>query len=671
MRAALIVLAGCATGRGEPLAPDAAAVFEAWCPADAEAVKADVQGILAEMSLEAKVAQMAGDQTLPNDQGRYDTPEDTVHGIPAFRMVDGPRGASDETGPATAFPVAIARGATFDPDLERRVGEAIAQEVRAVGANVLLAPTINVLRHPRWGRSQETYGEDPHHLGVLGAAFVEGAQGPGGVLAQPKHLAVNSIEDTRFDVDVQIDDSALHEVYLPHFRRTLLDAGAATVMSAYNGINGAPASESAPLLTGVLRDGWQWPGVVVSDWIWATETTAGAATAGLDVEMPRGVVYGEALVQAVESGEVDEARVDEAVRRILHTKLCFGLELGEPVLDPSLRNTAAHRALAQEVAERATVLLHHEAGALPLEPGLEIAVGGRLANVENIGDDGSSAVLPPEVVTVWEGLEAAAASHDWTVLRAEDVALDEVDAVVLVVGLTAADEGEGLIAAGDREGLELAAEDREAIAAAARENDRVIVILEGGGALLVEGWIDDVEAALMAWYPGQEGGTALARLLAGEVPFTGRLPFVLPVAEDDLPTFDNTSLEVVYDHWHGYRHLEREGTAPRYPYGHGLALTDFALGETTVAVDEAGWTLRVPVENTGERAGVDTVFAFAGWADPPAGRPARQLVGFTQLALEPGEMGTAEIFVEADALDIFEDGHWQRPGGVVDFWVRD
>ncbi len=324
-RAALALAAGCAAGKGRPddsaAADPAAAAFAAWCPADAAAVEAAAAATLAGMSLDEKIAQMAGAATLPDEAGLYPTPDDPVHGIPGFRMVDGPRGAHEATGPATAFPVGIARGATFSPALEAEVGAAIAQEVAAVGADVLLAPTINVLRHPRWGRSQETYGEDPHHLGVLGAAFVTGAQRH--VLAQPKHLTANSIEDTRFDVDVALSESALHEVYLPQFEAVLVGAGAATVMSAYNGVNGAPASESAPLLTGVLRDQWHWPGIVVSDWIWATETTAGALNAGLDIEMPRAVVFGDALKEAILDGSLDEAKVDAAVTRILHTKGCF------------------------------------------------------------------------------------------------------------------------------------------------------------------------------------------------------------------------------------------------------------------------------------------------------------------------------------------------------------
>ncbi len=197
----------------------------------------------------------------------------------------------------------------------------MAREARAVGAGVLLAPTVNILRHPRWGRAQETYGEDPFHMGELGAAFVEGVQSRD-VVACAKHFAANSIEDTRFEVDVQVDERALREVYLPHFRR-LVEAGVGSVMSAYNSVNGAFCGENEPLLRDILKNEWGFAGFVVSDWIFGTHSTAPSALAGLDVEMPGEQYYGPALVRAVEAGDVPELLIDDAVRRILRVRFCF------------------------------------------------------------------------------------------------------------------------------------------------------------------------------------------------------------------------------------------------------------------------------------------------------------------------------------------------------------
>jgi len=660
---------GCADHKGAttwvPLdeKADEATVFEDWCPADADAAHTWAADTLAAMSLEDKVAQMAGINLLSNEDGRYDTVDNEVLGIPAFRMMDGPRGAHTASGDATAFPVGMARGATWDPALEARVAAAIATEVDAVGVNVLLAPTINVLRHPRWGRSQETYGEDPHHLGVMGLAFVEGAQQQSTtpVLTEPKHYAVNSIEDTRFDVDVRIDDAALHEIYLPHFRKTLAVAG--TVMGAYNHVNGPPAVESPTLLTDILRDDWAFPGPAVSDWAFAAETTEGSALAGLDIEMPTPLVYGDLLLAAVTDGRVPESVIDAAVTRILHTKHCFGLTMSAPEVDRSVRLTDDHLDLAREVAERAAVLLHN-AGAFPLEDGLQVGVVGRLAEVDNIGDRGSSSVSAPDVVSVWEGLREGAGDRDLALLDETDPeAMAQVDAVVVVVGLDEDDEGEGMIAAGDREDLHLREADLTTIARATAASDRVLVVLEGGGAILVDDWIDDVEGILMAWYPGARGGEAVARLVYGAVAPSGRLPLTVPHAEADLPDFDNVSLTVTYDHWHGYRHLDRTATSARFPFGFGLTTTTFDWGTPSLQGDAAiadggSWTVSVPVTNSGDIAAIETVQIFGGLTEPTGDRPPRELLAFGQVALDPGASGSVDLTVSSQDLRVYEDGQW-------------
>ncbi len=642
---------------------EASDAMVAWCPGDGQAVVERAEATLAAMTLEEKVAQMAGVNALPNADGRWDGIEDTVHEIPAFRMMDGPRGAHAASGDATAFPVGMARGATWSPELEERVAAVIATEVKAVGVNTLLAPTINVLRHPLWGRSQETYGEDPHHLGELGKAFVRGAQPL--VLTQPKHFAVNSIEDTRFDVDIQIDDTALHEVYLPHFRDVLVDAGAASVMAAYNHVNGPPASESDALLTDILRDRWAFPGVAVSDWYFATETTEGSALAGLDVEMPVPKVFGEDLLAAVESGSVSQDVVDAAVRRILHTKWCFGLEMGDAIVDRSLRLTDDHLELAREVAERAAVLLQNQ-DLVPLAGGIDVAVTGRLADVENIGDVGSSTVQAPDVVTVWEGLRDEARDRTVSLVDASDTpALASADVVVVVVGLTAEDEGEGLIAAGDRSSLSLRAEDIHTIQTATAANDRVLVVLMGGGAITVEEWIDDTEAVVMGWYPGARGGTALARVVYGVVPPAGRLPLTVPRLAEDLPPFDNTSLVVEYDGFHGYRHLEREGTSARFPFGFGLSTTTFEWGEPVAvrSADDRHIVVSVDVTNTGERDGYETVQVYARRPGSDPSRAARALVSFGQVRLEPGQTEAVDLTVDLDDLAVFEAGEFELRSG--------
>ncbi len=388
------------------------AAEQGFCGGADEEVEARVDELLAQMTLAEKVEQMHGGGGI---DGGWLTPDNERLGIPGFAMIDGPRGVSGIAGHATAFPVGMARGATWDPDLEERVGAAIGAEARAVGASVLLAPTINLLRHPSWGRAQETYGEDSLHIGKMGAAFIRGAQQH--IAASAKHFALNSIEDTRFTVSVLADERTLREVYLPHFRMAVEEGHVASVMSAYNRVRGAYAAENAHLLSDILKGEWGFAGFVESDWILGTRSTVPSALAGLDVEMPTSQYYGAPLQAAVENGEVPAAVIDAAVRRVLRVKLCFRLDSDPPVPDPAAIETAETLALAREVARAAIVLLRNEGAVLPLDVTAidSLAVVGPLADAENIGDTGSSAVMPSEIVTPLEGivarLGAAAVTH--------------------------------------------------------------------------------------------------------------------------------------------------------------------------------------------------------------------------------------------------------------------
>src|SRR5262249_113990 len=310
-----------------------------------DAVERRVDELLAQMSLAEKVQQMYGIGFLDS---AWRTPANERLGIPGLAMLDGPRGVSLMAGPATSFPVAMARGATWDPAFEEQVGEAIGAEVRAKGANVVLAPTVNLLRHPRWGRAQETYGEDPYHLGRMGVGFVRGAQRH--VIASAKHFAVNSIEDTRLVVDVTVDERTLREVYLPHFRMVVQEGGVGSVMAAYNQVNGQYCTENVHLLRQILKDDWGFLGFVESDWFVATHSTELSLIAGLDIEMPVPVYYGPPLMGAVESGVSSLTQVDDAVRRVLRVKLCFGVSDALPEPPTPREQPAEHLDLALEAA---------------------------------------------------------------------------------------------------------------------------------------------------------------------------------------------------------------------------------------------------------------------------------------------------------------------------------
>ncbi len=650
----------------EPFEPTAAT--RAYCAGDDEAIEARITALLGELSTAEKIALMHGAGTAVVDRS-WLVEGNATHGIPGLHMLDGPRGLSAFTGVnGTAFPVGMMRGATWDPALEERVGAAMAREIRSVGADVLLAPTINVLRHPRWGRAQETYSEDVHHLGSMGVGFIRGAQSEG-VIASAKHYAANSIEDTRHTVDVQLDERTLREIYLPHFRRAVQEAQVGSVMSAYNQVNGLCCDLSAHLLRDILKDEWGFAGFVESDWILGTHGDGESVAAGLDIEMPSPLEF-RFLRRALDAGEITERDLDDAVRRILRAQFCFGLDARARTLDdPGARETAAHLALAREVATRGIVLLRNEGGLLPLAPSASVVVLGRAADVENIGDEGSSDVRPTAVVTALEGITAQAASVTHVTASplapSDEAAIRAADAVIVVTGLLAEDEGETDIAAGDRDDLLVPAAEIARIEAVAALNANVVVVLEGGAALLVEGWVDDVAAILHAFYPGSEGGHAIADVLFGEHAPSGRLPFSVPMAEADLPPFDDTSAAVTYGYFHGYRHLANEGIAPRYPFGFGLTYTTFGYGSIALAASsiapDGELVVTVEVTNTGAVRARETVQLYVAALGSRVERAQHDLRAFAQVEIAPGGTESVELRVPATDLAFWDvdAGAWE------------
>ncbi|MGH7787998.1 MAG: beta-glucosidase, partial [Candidatus Binatia bacterium] len=632
-----------------------------FCGDVGDAVEARRDTLLAQMTLDEKMLQMHGGGLA----GIARTAGVERLGVPGLTMMDGPRGVGVTGGNATAFPVGIARGATWDPALEQRVGDAIGREARAKGVSVILAPTINLLRHPRWGRTQETYSEDTYHLGRMGVGFIRGAQQQ--VIANPKHFAANSIEDTRFTVDVQIDERSLREVYLPQFRAAVQEADAGSVMSAYNQVNGLHCEENPHLLRDVLKGDWGFQGFVESDWVLGTHHTVPAALAGLDIEMPIPRFYGPALAAAVGDGSVPLAVIDEAVRRIVRTQICFRLDSAPPIVDPTQVETSEAAAVALAVAQESLVLLKNAGAALPLDRDAlaSIAVVGELAAVVNLGDRGSSSVAPSHTVSPLDGLRSRAGAVPVAHFAALPLSADDradiaaADAAIVVAGLTFLDEGEGLITTGDREGLAMPAGQDALIAEVAALNPRTIVVLEGSGALLMP-WLDDVAAVVMAWYPGQEGGTAIADVLFGDVVPSGKLPMSFPRAEADLPLFDNVSPAVTYDLFHGYRHLDLAAATPLFPFGFGLSYTTFSYANLRVsppAIEPYG-RVRVTAEvtNTGTVAGAEVAQLYVGYPGSGVARAVRELKGFNRVDLAPGE--TRTVVFDLRAADLM---FWDTP----------
>ncbi|QHC69370.1 family 3 glycosyl hydrolase [Rathayibacter sp. VKM Ac-2801] len=600
-------------------------------------------------------------------------------GIPGFRFSDGPRGVV--MGRSTAFPVPMARGATWDLALEERIGVAIGAEMRAQGANFFGGVCINVPRHPAWGRAQETYGEDSYLLGEFGASLTSGVRRHAMVVA--KHYALNSMEDARFTVDVTADAATLREVYLPHFRRAV-EAGVDGMMTSYNSVNGEWAGENEELMEGILRNSWQFEGVTVSDFIWGLRDPAKSLRAGLDIEEPFRQQRAEKLPDDLAAGRASWNDVDRSALRILTTQLVFHARVLADEPDPSVVFSEEHRALSREAAAEAAVLLKNEAvnGApvLPLDASQlqRVALIGRLADIPNTGDKGSSNVRSPEVVTPLQGIRTALPGVDVVHVADDDPeaaaeAAEAADVAVVVVGYTYADEGESLGSSrpelmalypeppegvsmqsilndddnstrivmgeargGDRSSLRVRPIDADIIRATAAVNPSTVVVLITAGAVITEEWRDSVPAVLVSWYNGSEGGAALADVLLGVHDTTGRLPYSIPTSEAHLPYFDKDATAITYDRWHGQRLLDRDGVAAAFPLGFGLSYTDFSITAVRVsAVEDEHFTATATVTNTGARPGRHVVQLYA--VIDADDFPRRVLVGFEPVWLNAGQ----------------------------------
>ncbi len=649
----------------------------------AQEIDAYAGRLLAEMTLSEKVLQMSGDSSVLDllklvtvERWKYnDRPilagVNGRLGIPPIAFTDGPRGVV--LAHSTCFPTAMLRAASWDRALQARVGDVMGKEIRAQGGNLWGGLCVNLLRHPSWGRAQETLGEDPYLIGELAVPALEAVQRHN-VMGCAKHFALNSIEETRTKVDARVDERTLREVYLPHFKR-LADADAASFMSAYNKVNGDYCGENRHLLREVLKGDWGYRGFVMSDFFDGVYDGKKGALAGLDLEMPRPRAF-TALPAAVEKGEVPLAVIDEAVLRLLRRKIDYATR-PDPITYPrALVRAAEHVALAREAAEKGVVLLKNDA-LLPLDRSRlrSLAVVGPLADGPNLGDYGSSRVYPPPtaVVTVLGGLREAlgparvAYEPGADLVRAK-AAAKAADAVVVVAGFDHSDEGEYIPQharserGGDRVELALEAGDRELIEAAASQNPRTIVVLIGGAAITVEGWHDKVKAILMAFYPGEQGGAALARVLLGDANPSGKLPFSVPREASDLPPFDNRSLQVEYGYYHGYTLLEKKGVEPRFAFGYGLSYTTYAYGklalDRTETAADGVVTASFDVTNTGPRAGAEVAQLYVGLGRSKRDRPPKLLRGFEKVALAPGETRRVSLPIHAADLAYYDPQSW-------------
>jgi beta-glucosidase len=633
------------------------------------------RGLVDQMSTEEKVQMMSPRLTsllkfilevvgdgMKYNQSSYQAGGNERLQIPTMRFFDGPRGLVAEAGASTCFPVAMGRAASFDRNLEFRIGEAIGKEIRANDGNYFGGVCINLLRHPAGGRAQEGYGEDSYLLGQMGRSLMSGVQ-KHNVMACIKHYALNNQENARFKISVETDERVLREVYLAHFKECI-DNGAVSVMGSYNKYRGTYVCENSHLLKTVLKEDWRFKGFVISDFGMGVKSTQNSANGGLDIEMPSINYYGENLFNAVQDGLVSEEVIDESAFRVARTVLKF-----ETAPDPIsaypeyLIGNADHISLALEAAEKSMVLMQNTLSVLPLDPSSikNVLVVGELAITENIGDHGSSQVRPAYVVTPLQGLQKL---HGKNVTFTHDLGEDiekvkemarEADAVIFVVGYNHDDEGEfiegpGFIIGGDRNNIRLHDHESILLQEVGPMNQNSVAILIGGSAIIVDEWKDKINGIIHAFYPGMEGGTAIAKTIFGEVNPCGKLPFTVASDEGHYPEFDREATEATYDRYHGYIKLDHDGNKAAFPFGFGLSYTTFSHDSSIVDVLDDQITVSVNVTNKGNIAGDQVMQLYIGFDNSQVEREHKLLKGFQRVSLQPGETKSIKISCPFDKL---------------------
>ncbi len=629
-----------------------------------------VTRLLQDLTIDEKLSLCAG-------QSLWRTKPVARLGIKSFKLTDGPRGVGfHSTGRrCTAFPSGIAQAASWDEDLLARFGAALGQECRAVGGRTILGPAINITRTPLNGRTFEYLSEDPYLNSRLVVPIVKGVQEQG-VAACIKHFAVNNQETNRMRISAEVSERALQEIYLPAFRAAVEQADAWSVMAAYNSINGVPACQNGDLLQRRLRHEWGFRGFVVSDWFAVRGTTSSAACVkgGLSLEMPgKGSRYRyKNLKASFEQGQFSAAELDDNLRGLLTAMVLTGhLDTPEP---RGQRNTAEHQALARDMAEAGMTLLKNDGALLPLDPAniRKVALLGPKLKKRNCLPlwGGSAGVWPPYEITPWQGLQQENHGRfEWVADPAQ------ADAVLLFVGLSHRPGLDSEVA--DRKRLELSEKQNTLIRETVAANANTVVVLINGSPIAMP-WVNEVPAILECWYPGMEGGAAIARTLFGDSNPAGKLPVTFPCSLADSPahsstrTFPGDRRTVHYDEelLIGYRHFDKLAIEPLFPFGHGLSYTQFEYRDLQLSGEtfhpEDTLTISLSVINTGDVAGAEVVQLYIAAQQPGDDRPPQSLMGFKKLWLEPGENRSLSLELPLVQLTVFcpQNNTWESQPGV-------
>ena len=674
------------------------------------------ENLLSKMTLEEKIDQMYGEKmykSIPKFFGSFILKQRFPHiyvgrnerlNIPPWVLSDGPRGArvlDKKINAVTTFPVAMARAASWNTSLEYQVHDVISKEMRANNTNYAATPCINLLRHPGWGRAQETYGEDPWLLGEFGVAAVKGIE-KNNVMACPKHFALNSIENSRWVIDVSINERALREVYLPHFKKVIQKGKPASIMSAYNKVRGNYSGSNKELLTNILRDDWGFKGFVSTDWMYGIYDGIEAINAGLNVEMPWQDEYSYDVIRdGLNNNKIEISQIDNLVLSTLKTRLKYAFSYDSIEYSKKLILDTSHINLAKTVAEESMVLIKNK-NILPFKiyDNMKVGVIGKIANLKNTGDMGSSNSNPPYVVTPFQGITNFFNNSNVDVIYDNGKNLEEtkkiaeeLDQIILVVGYTYEDEGEYVMSrgqmlksaeakelvgikgiGGDRLSLRLNNEDENLIKTLSKINENIVVVYVGGSGINMNNWIDDIPAVLFSWYSGMEGGNALANILYGKTNPSGKLPFSIAKNDSDYPYFNPYTDTITYGYYHGYTLFEKFNKEILFPFGYGLSYSDFKIDNFRLIENNSNKNkieFKVDIENISKIYGDEVIQLYVGFENSKINRPLKLLRDFKKVGLKPGEKKTIILKIFKNDLAYFNEQNkkWEIENLNYNFYV--
>lgn len=624
--------------------------------------------LVAQMTLEEKCTLIHGSK----DGGEY---EDGFHilpiprlGIPAIRMADGPQGVRNKTN-STYYPCGLSLAASWNRDVAGKVGEGIGLDARARGVAIMLCPGVNIYRTALCGRNFEYYGEDPYLASETALHYIKGIQRQG-VMATIKHFALNNQEYDRHGISSNADERTMNEIYFPAFRKAVEQGDVACIMTSYNPVNGTHASEDPWLIKDNLR-AWGFEGIVMSDWT-STYSAIGCFGSGLDLEMPRGYVMNYQNAKAlIDSGVIEESWIDEKCRHILQTVISYGF-LDNPVKDESIpEDCDQSRANALAAALEGPVLLKNN-GLLPLKSSRKsiIVLGPNADTVPFGGGSGAMDPIEGRNITLYAGLSKLGKGYkvelmDW---RAPDFEkIRKAGAVIVAAGFDHDTELENA----DR--TYALPEGQDALISSVSDaNPHAIVVVYSGGEVDVRPWIDKVDALIMAWYAGQEGGTALAQILSGKVSPSGRLPFTFWGALEANPASANYAISKPYGVrtakrytqypfieynegiFLGYRGMAHFGVTPVFPMGYGLTYTSFAYSDLSIKPVGEGVEVSFTLSNTGKVQSAEVAQVYISALDSPVVKSDIELKGYEKVLLAPGKSERVRIVLPASAFSHYD-----------------